>query len=96
MRSHWKLGEPRHGFPHTANSQNIMMGYWLKIMMPAYVGHPTNSFEYCRALEEKGPTLVFTRNNNKLRDFKSSCLIKSSKYRLIDESITKISMFIRN
>jgi hypothetical protein len=96
MRSHWKLGEPRHGFPHAANSQHIMMGHWLKIMMPAYIGHPTNSFEYCRALEEKGPTLVFTRNNNKLRDFKSSCLIKSSKYRLIDESINKISMFIRN
>lgn len=93
-RMHWILQEPRYGFPTSANTAHIIdWGTWdNKFDMPKHFNHPTNAKEYCKALEERGPTIIFIRD---LPNFKKSCLKKSDIYNLEENLSDNVSLFKR-
>ena len=93
IRSHWMLSESRHGFPQAANTRHIiLLDWWTEIKMPIHFEHPTNSEEYCMALEKKGPSLVFIYQ---LKNFETSCLKTSSVYRFLKQLHNGVSLFKR-
>ncbi|WP_448578197.1 hypothetical protein [Thermaurantiacus sp.] len=82
MFVHWRLKEPRHGFPHAANTvQIIRAGWWQSVEMPGWFAHPTNAQAYCHALDEAGPSLLIVGEH--LPDFPEICTPRLSRYRLI-------------
>ncbi len=96
MYTHWKLSEPRHGFPHAANTSHIVYrGWWDGIEMPAHFGHPTNAKDYCADIEVLGPSIVIV--GDLLHEFSEFCLNQSVAYRhfrsLPEENIT---VFVRD
>jgi hypothetical protein len=59
MYFHWQLKEPRHGFPHAANTDHIVSkGWWHGVKVPERLDLPTDRDSYCKMLETKGPSLV--------------------------------------
>lgn len=96
MYTHWKLSEPRHGFPHAANTGHIVhQGWWDGIEMPAHFDHPTNVKDYCADIEALGPSIVIV--GDLLHEFSEFCLNQSVAYRhfrsLPEENIT---VFVRD
>jgi hypothetical protein len=61
MYLHWTMGQPRHGFPHAANTLHIAQGWWSKVRKPAGLNLPVTRQEYCRQLEGHGPRFVLDR-----------------------------------
>lgn len=59
MYAHWKLGEPRHGFPHSANTLHISEGWWEETPVTNTFATPKNSSEYCQMLHNSSIDLVF-------------------------------------
>lgn len=79
MYVHWILNEPRHGFPHAANSSHIITrGWWRDVKVPSHFGHPTDADAYCRALIENGPSVVFIGQRNP--GFADACLQPNPRY----------------
>ncbi|MFT5392810.1 MAG: hypothetical protein ACI8PT_003008, partial [Gammaproteobacteria bacterium] len=59
MYFHWQLNEPRHGFPHAANTAHIVShNWWRSAEIPEAFQLPKNRDTYCEMLETNGPTLV--------------------------------------
>jgi hypothetical protein len=58
MYFHWQLGEPRHGFPHAANINQIVEGWWANVSLPDHFDLPRNFEELCAMLETRGPSIV--------------------------------------
>ena len=95
MRPHFFLNEFRHGFPQAANSRHILIyGWWKNADMPNHFKHPINRKEYCKLLEERGPSLVFI--SDKIKDFELSCLERSLFYQLTQKLPTNFSLYQRN
>lgn len=93
MNSHWKLKQPRHGFPHAAHSQHIIQKkWWSEAKMPDHFNHPINGAEYCELIEEKGPKIIIIK---KLGNFEKICLDNSSKYVLEKKLNSDIKFYIR-
>lgn len=65
MYVHWRLDMSRHGFPHSANSQHIMQGWWKQTQANPESGFlaPRNAIDYCGALNERGPSVILTQTN---------------------------------
>ena len=58
MYFHWQLREPRHGFPHAANSRHIARGWWANVVVPEPFELPTDMDSYCEMIESRGPSLI--------------------------------------
>ena len=94
MRPHF-FKESRHGFPQAANTRHIVkFGWWEDANMPDHFNHPTNSEEYCLALEQYGPTLIFV--GDKLPEFEKKCLKKTTIYSFNQNLPTDINLYLRN
>jgi hypothetical protein len=94
-RPHFLLKEPRHGFPLAANTRHIVkFGWWKDANMPDHFNHPKNSEEYCLALEQYGPTLIFI--GDKLLDFEKTCLKKTLSYSFNQNLSTDVNLYLRN
>ena len=95
MRPHFFLKESRHGFPLASHSRHIVkFGWWKDANMPKHFNHPTNSKEYCLALEQYGPTLIFI--GDKLLEFEKTCLKKTSIYSFNQNFPTDVNLYLRN
>ena len=95
QRPHFFLKEPRHGFPLASHSRHIVkFGWWEDANMPDHFKHPTNSEEYCLALEQYGPTLIFV--GDKLLDFEKTCLKRTLSYSFNQNLSTDVNLYIRN
>lgn len=66
MYVHWKLEEPRHGFPHAANTSHIHSGWWDSVAPASNfrVAHSTQ--DYCRMLLESDIEVVFADHDSAL------------------------------
>lgn len=66
MYVHWKLEEPRHGFPHAANTGHIHSGWWDSVAPASNfrVAHSTQ--DYCRMLLESDIEVVFADHDSAL------------------------------
>lgn len=94
-RPHFFLKESRHGFPLAANTRHIVkFGWWRDANMPDHFNHPKNSEEYCSALEQYGPTLIFV--GNKLLEFEKTCLKKTLSYSFNQNLSTDVNLYLRN
>ena len=62
MFVHWQINEPRHGFPSSANSYQIAVGWFEGVSMGP--GFPTNVKEYCQAIAARGPSLMILSANS--------------------------------
>ena len=58
MYLHWRLREPRHGFPHAANTLHIALGWWDGAKLPELFDLPANGPAYCEKLRKSGPSVV--------------------------------------
>ena len=95
MRPHFFLKESRHGFPQAANTRHIVkFGWWKDANMPDYFKHPTNSEEYCLALNQYGPSLIFV--GDKLLEFEKTCLKKMLTYSFNQNLSTNVNLYLRN
>lgn len=95
MRPHFFLKESRHGFPQAANTRHIVkFGWWKDANMPKHFNHPKNSKEYCLALEQYGPSLIFI--GDKLLEFEKTCLKKTLIYSFNKSFSTDVNLYIRN
>ncbi|HEY1043594.1 MAG TPA: hypothetical protein VGE60_06990 [Telluria sp.] len=63
MYLHWRMGEPRHGFPHAAHTLHIARDWWTKVRKPASLDLPVTRQEYCERLERQGPRFVVDRTD---------------------------------
>ena len=94
-RPHFFLKEPRHGFPQAGNTRHIVkFDWWKDANMPDHFNHPKNSEEYCSALEQYGPTLIFV--GNKLLEFEKTCLKKTLIYSFNQNLPTEVNLYMRN
>lgn len=59
MYSHWRLDEPRHGFPHAANFGHIENDWWLGLDREKSIDFPYNEKQLCEKLKVDGPTIIF-------------------------------------
>lgn len=64
MYLHWQLQEPRHGFPHAANTGHIFRGWWQNISPSAVFQTPKNDEEYCDFLMTAGPKIIVATSNS--------------------------------
>jgi hypothetical protein len=58
MYLHWRLDEPRHGFPHAAHTEAVFFGWWTGIDTRDSFLTPRDGDEYCRLLASRGPGLI--------------------------------------
>ena len=70
MFVHWTLEEPRHGFPHAANTDHILNGWWAGLPKASSFATPQDYAEYCDMLISIGPEVVAVPSVSPLR----SCL----------------------
>lgn len=67
MYLHWQLNEPRHGFPHAANTGHIVdRGWWNEAQTPRHFQLPKTLQGYCTLLEDKGPSLIIETSGSSL------------------------------
>lgn len=64
MYLHWQLDEPRHGFPHAANTGHIFNGWWQNIAPSPLFRTPRNKVEYCHLLSASGPEIIVAISNS--------------------------------
>ncbi|WP_113913415.1 hypothetical protein [Roseovarius dicentrarchi] len=55
---HWNLKEPRHGFPHAANTEHINRGWWADVPPNKVFATPESPEAYCAFLQMQAPRLV--------------------------------------
>ena len=66
---HWKLRQPRHGFPNNIRTKMLGDGNWTVKPLPPRYRFPLSVQEYCEKLDAEGPPLVvfeFVRYNSGL------------------------------
>jgi len=67
MYVHWKLKEPRHGFPHSANTRHISRGLWEEIKGSYVFRHPKNIESYCfELLQSQVQVIVLSEDSSLL------------------------------
>lgn len=59
MYIHWKLRQPRHGFPHAANTIHISQGWWDDTPETISFLSPKNSAEYCEVINLSSADIIF-------------------------------------
>lgn len=95
MYVHWKLKEPRHGFPHAAHIRHISKGWWEKIESNDKFKTPSNNYGLCKMLNDEGPDIIFDKADTKLL----SCLyLENSNYKKVQRNFndfTKLEIFER-
>ncbi|WP_298922077.1 hypothetical protein [uncultured Roseobacter sp.] len=95
MYEHWRLGEPRHGFVHAANTDFITpKNWWADIASPESFELPRNLQEYCSMIDRKGPSVLVSSEAGGIRD----CLRSSAVYTLSDfrsPASEDVVMFLR-
>lgn len=79
MKTHWKLNESRHGFPHAAHTHHIYKGWWKQVNPTSSFITARNKTEYCSTLQNKGPQVIFERNEG---DFIKCLSSQNSQYQL--------------
>ena len=70
MYIHWKLNEPRHGFPNAANFLYIYDSYWENIKLGIFKKEDYSYEGFCKVLAENSPSIVFGGENS----YEKSCL----------------------
>lgn len=55
---HWQLNEPRHGFPHSANTGHVLRGWWRDLPERSWVAMPPDPQAYCDLMRDKGPAMI--------------------------------------
>jgi len=80
MYAHWKLNEPRHGFPHAENTEHILQGWWRSIPAVTAFAAPTSLAEYCDLLQFKAVTYIVLPINSPLIDCMTT---HDSKYEIV-------------
>lgn len=94
MHAHWYLDEPRHKFPHAANTLHIINeGWWQSVKMPKFYSHPINKLEYCMALNSYGPSILII--GQQLLKFQIECLSQQSTYTYLKELDANTNIYIR-
>ena len=94
MHAHWYLDEPRHKFPHAANTLHIINeGLWQSVKMPKLFSHPINTLEYCMALNSYGPSILIV--GQQLLKFQIECLSQQSTYTFLKELDANTNIYIR-
>jgi hypothetical protein len=63
---HWRLKEPRYGFPHAANTRHILKGWWESALIPDYFDIPTNIETYCSRLNKLINKYIILDTDSKL------------------------------
>jgi hypothetical protein len=71
---HWKLKEPRHGFPHSAHTFHISAGWWEQYPDSEHFSTPNSRIEYCGLLTESHLEMVFLDKGSSL----NSCFEEAS------------------
>lgn len=66
MYSHWKLNEPRHGFPHAANTAHIIRGWWEQTDETRFFSSPKSSIDYCHEISDAFVAVVFLKPESPL------------------------------
>lgn len=61
MYAHWKLGEPRYGFPHAANTWHIQRGWWANSQETKNFTSPKSSTEYCELIHHSSVDVIFVQ-----------------------------------
>lgn len=67
MYLHWKLNEGRHGFPHAANIEHIMSGWWASVPRSSQFMVARDGNELCDAIQDRGPNLIVLKGESSLR-----------------------------
>lgn len=93
MKTHWRLNESRHGFPHAANTHHIYTGWWQEIKPASTFFTPRDAKEYCSRIKSNGPKIIFDMNDGDMIECLSN---KGSGYQL-EKTLpgTKIVVFHR-
>lgn len=63
---HWRLKEPRLGFPHAANTGHILKGWWTKANIPNNFNLPTTLQTYCSKLMDLESVFIILNKDSKL------------------------------
>lgn len=96
MKAHWLLDEPRHGFPHAANTMQIFRGWWENITLrSSHFFVMSNGVQYCEKIRSNGPDLIVIQPNSFLLPCMTSA---ASGYQLettMEKPIGKIMVFRR-
>ena len=61
---HWKLEEPRYGFPQSAHFWYIKKGYWTNVKLGTMDNEDYSSEGFCQMVRENSPTLIFTEKDS--------------------------------
>jgi hypothetical protein len=67
MYVHWKLKEPRHGFPHASNTFHIFQGLWENTGGSHAFRHPITKKEYCAEILQSPIELIVLREDSDLQ-----------------------------
>ncbi|MBO1327119.1 hypothetical protein OQ496_02225 [Acetobacter suratthaniensis] len=96
MKAHWLLGEERYHFPHSANTQQVFLGWWKNITFrSAHFFVISNGEQYCEKIRSNGPELVVVQPDSLLLPCMKSA---ASGYQLqdtLENSVGKIMIFRR-
>ncbi len=84
MALHWRLWQSRHGFPHASHTHHIFSGWWKTVGPYKSFATPQSAEEYCRLLEEKGPTLLI----DPLKDAGLECVTQPDTVYTLSEELT--------
>ena len=97
MYLHFVLREPRHGFPHAANSRHVASGWWVSVPTSNTFIAPRSTSDYCHELSRANFDLLILEDSSPLMgcgfDSASSPLVIHSK--TIEPSGKLLHFFIR-
>jgi hypothetical protein len=69
MRIHWQARESRHGFPHAANTYQLLSGWWAGLQATPVPNLPNSITEYCKMMQDSELDFILLSEGSKL----SSC-----------------------
>ncbi|MCP1241182.1 hypothetical protein GOB86_00875 [Acetobacter lambici] len=62
MKAHWFFSEPRHGFPHSANTNHVFLGWWKHISFESKnFLNPVDDKHYCTLINASEIELVILK-----------------------------------
>jgi hypothetical protein len=64
MYIHWKLNEPRHGFPHAAHTYAVVRNLWVTRGELARYGFPNSLVSYCNLIESSDVELIILKDSS--------------------------------
>ena len=64
MYVHWKLKEPRRGFPNQSNFNYTFSGYWVNLKMGLFKEEDYSKDGICKMMIEYGPSIFFAYDNS--------------------------------